>query len=398
MPHKRFDADPAETQTLQQGAVRQHHVPKHSQAHPGVSPLHTIGHRNMSFQTLPRPLGMPPFHYSLAANFPSINAEIEKARMLAFHVIGDTEGVKDAEYQDNVAARLVEQLGSGGASSPRFCYHVGDVVYFNGDFGDYYDQFYEPYQKYTRPIFSIPGNHDGEVDDSSSGKESLDGWVGYFMQPTPHVDPISKDAPRVGLSLPNPNWTFVTPYATIVGLYTNIPEGGSVDSVQQQWFTNELHTAPTDRALIVALHHPVYSFDTFHSGSSRMADILENAIRDTGRVPNLVLSGHVHNYQRIERTIRPSGPTPFVVCGNGGYHNLHKIHSKPGDVAPDTSAKLLYGVDDAWGFLTLEIGEKSIKGKTIEIDKSGTVRGTQDSFTYSALPIKLAKPKGVPDL
>ena len=194
---------------------------------------------------------------------------------MVFHVIGDTGGVKDAEYQDNVAAQLIEQLGSAGVSDPQFCYHVGDVVYFNGDFEKYYGQFYEPYNHYTAPIFSIPGNHDGEVDDTTDDKTSLDGWVGYFMQSTPDVDPISKDAPRVGLSLPNPYWTFVTPYATIVGLYTNVPEGGSIDSVQQQWLTNEFATAPTDRALILTLHHPIYSFDDFHSGSSRMADALE---------------------------------------------------------------------------------------------------------------------------
>jgi hypothetical protein len=119
------------------------------------------------------------------------------------------------------------------------------------------------------------------------------------------------------LNLPNVYWTLVTPFATIIGMYTNVPEGGSIDSTQQQWITNEFATAPTDRALILALHHPIYSFDAYHSGSSKMADVLENAIRDTGRVPNLVLSGHVHDYQRIEQSISGDAPTPFhcwVVC------------------------------------------------------------------------------------
>jgi len=51
-------------------------------------------------------------------------------------------------------------------------------------------------------------------------------------------------------------------------------------------------------ALIFMLHHPVYSFDVYNSGRAKMADVLENAIRDTGRVPNLVMSGHVRDYQR----------------------------------------------------------------------------------------------------
>jgi hypothetical protein len=98
---------------------------------------------------------------------------------------------------------------------------------------------------------------------------SLDGWVDYFMRAQPDVDPISKDAPRVGLNLPNVYWTLVTQFATLIGMYTNVPEGGSIDSVQQQWVTNEFATAPKDRALILALHHPIYSFDVHHSGSSK---------------------------------------------------------------------------------------------------------------------------------
>src|SRR5262249_30000284 len=162
--------------------------------------------------------------------------------------------------------------------------------------------------------------------------------------------PISKDAPRVQLDLPNVYWTLITPMATIVGMYTNVPEGGSIDSVQQQWVTHEFATVPKDRAFILALHHPIYSFDTHHSGSSKMADVLENAIWDTGRVPNLVISGHVHDYQRIEQEIVSGSPTPFIITGNGGYHNLHPVKAAVGDKAPDTGAVLKYASEKKWGF------------------------------------------------
>lgn len=217
------------------------------------------------------------------------------------------------------------------------------------------------------------------------------------MQEHPDVDPISKDAPRVQMNLPNVYWTLVTPLATIIGMYTNVPEGGSVDSIQQQWVTNEFATAPQDRALILALHHPIYSFDVYHSGSSKMADVLENAIRDTGRVPNLVLSGHVHNYQRIEQAIASSGPTPFIVSGNGGYHNLHAIHSKPGVASSDSGAALQYGTDKCWGFMTLTIDKDTISGTTVEIDRSDAVKAG-DSFSYPAAPVILSDPKSVPTL
>ena len=122
-----------------------------------------------------------------------------------------------------------------------------------------------------------------------------------------------------------------------------------------------------------------------------------DAIRDTGRVPNLVLSGHVHDYQRIEQTIAPDGPTPFIVSGNGGYHNLHQIHSPNGTVAADTKAKLIYG-KVCWGYLTLTIDDNQIKGVSTELDKTGTVKTPADTFSYPTAAVILKDPKSVPTL
>ncbi len=381
---------------LQPGAVRAHVKKGSSQSHPGVSPLNPITHRNTGFQPLPKPLGLPPYHYALADHFPAIVKHINSSGKMILDVLGDSGGVQDGQFQSDVADAMVAALVKAGKNAPQFCYHVGDVVYFTGLHDDYYGQFYGPYEQYTPPIFAIPGNHDGEVDDPTV-QTSLDGWVDYFMQANPDVDPISKDAPRVGLNLPNPYWTLLTPLATFVGMYTNVPEHGSIDSNQQQWLTNEFATAPDDLPLILALHHPVYSFDIFHSGSSKMADALENAIRDTGRVPNLVLSGHVHDYQRIEQNIAPDGPTPFIVSGNGGYHNLHQIHSANGTVAADTKAKLIYG-KVSWGYLTLTIDKKSISGQSTEIDRTGKITTPADIFSYPIDPVILKNPKSVPTL
>jgi Calcineurin-like phosphoesterase len=380
---------------LQPGAVREHIKKGNSQAHGGVSPLNQLAHRNTGYQPLPKPLGLPPYHYALSDHFQDVAKHISDSAKLVCDVLGDSGGVQDGEFQSNVADEMIKALGTAGANTPHFCYHVGDVVYFTGEHDEYYAQFYEPYERYTPPIFAIPGNHDGEVDDPTA-QTSLDGWVDYFMQANPDVDPISKDAPRVGLNLPNPYWTLITPLATFVGMYTNVPEGGSIDSNQQQWLTNEFATAPKNLPLILALHHPIYSFDVFHSGSSKMADGLENAIRDTGRVPNLVLAGHVHDYQRIEKEIAPDGPTPFLVVGNGGYHNLHQIHSANGSVAADTQAKLVYG-KVVWGYLNLTIDKHTISGRTTEIDRTRKV--TQgDTFSYPVGPIILKNPKSVPTL
>jgi hypothetical protein len=143
---------------------------------------------------LTRPLGLPPYHYDIADHFPVIAESVTQAKKIVFHVVGDTGGVKDGEYQDNVDAQMVDHLTSAHGRKPQFRYHVGDVAYFTGMIDDYYaqfSQFYEPYAHYDLPIFAIPGNHDGEVDDPTA-QTSLDGWVEYFMQAHPDVDPSLK--------------------------------------------------------------------------------------------------------------------------------------------------------------------------------------------------------------
>jgi hypothetical protein len=364
------------------GSVRPLLVAGKSQAHPGVHPLSALTH-TQTFQPLPTPLGEPPYHFDLETALPGIGASSAKAGKLVFHAVGDTGGVQDASRQTAVADAMIQDLSSPAGGAPSFFYHLGDVVYFNGQITDYYAQFYEPYAQYTAPIISIPGNHDG--DPINSSQKSLDGWVAYFMQGTPHVDPNSHDAPRVTMSLPNVYFTLNCPFVTIVGMYTNVPEGGSIDSVQQQWLTNEFATAPADKALIVALHHPIFSFDSFHSGSARMADAVQNAINDSRRVPNMVLTGHVHTYQRVERPVTGTTPTPFIVAGFGGYHNLHKLNSAIGTTDTTTNAKLVAGEDQHWGYLTLTVDANTISGTVTTA--AGTAKATtsfSDSFSYPA--------------
>jgi len=364
------------------GSVRSRPPKGHAQAHPGVHPLSPYTHSSQRFQPLPAPLGEPPYHYDLETSVPEIGKSAAKNGHLVFHVVGDTGGIKDAAPQSAVAAAMKGDLNLPVDQCPSFFYHLGDVVYFNGEYKDYYDQFYDPYDHYSPPIIAIPGNHDGDPVDAS--QTSLDGWVAYFMTKDPHVDPISRDSPRVTLSLPNVYFTLECPFVTIVGAYTNVPEHGTVDSIQQQWFTNEFATAPKDKALIVALHHPVYSFDDHHSGSPRMADFVQHAINDSRRVPNLVLTAHVHNYQRIERTLVKRTPTPFLVAGMGGYYHLHGTHSDPGTTDSSTGAKLVASDHSHHGYVTLTVNAKSISGQVTLVEKDGTVNPPIDPFSYSA--------------
>lgn len=366
---------------LRPGAVASRPPSGRSQSHSGVHPISALTHRTQRFQPLPPPLGEPPYHIDLATILPGIEAAAAQFGTLVLHTVGDTGGIKNGQFQADVAGAMKTDLNRPDGQRPAFFYHLGDIVYFNGEIGDYYAQFYDPYNHYDPPIIGIPGNHDGDPGPTSTS--SLDGWVRYFMSPKPQVRPESGDAPRVTQSLPNPYFTLTCPFATIVGMYTNVPEGGSIDSIQQQWLTNEFATAPRDKALILALHHPVYSFDDHHSGSPLMADAVQHAINDSRRVPNLVLTGHVHNYQRIERPIAGAAPTPFLVAGFGGYYHLHGLNAGVGTTDPATKASLLAADDTHHGYVILTITATQIRGEMFTV--SG-IRGqgvaSGDTFTY----------------
>src|SRR6201992_3515104 len=98
---------------LRPGSVRLQPIARNSQAHPGVSPLDAIASRNASFQPLPRPLGLPPYHYSLVDHFPEIAQNLEAAKKMVFHVLGDSGGVVDGEFQNNVVAQMISELSPG---------------------------------------------------------------------------------------------------------------------------------------------------------------------------------------------------------------------------------------------------------------------------------------------
>ncbi len=130
-------------------------------------------------------------------------------------------------------------------------------------------------------------------------------------------------------------WTLDAPFATIIGLYSNID--GSLDPVgvfqQQAWFQQQLKAADPKKCLILAMHHPCFSLDDFHGGYPDMLADLQDAAKAGGRWPDLVLNGHVHNFQRFTQTLPDGSQIPHLILGNGGYANavstMHKIQRDP---------------------------------------------------------------------
>jgi hypothetical protein len=338
---------------------------------------------------------------------PAEEQRIIKSGRLVFHCVGDTGGVNGTQAQEAVAHAMEAQIQSAAeADRPAFFFHLGDVVYYNGLRRLYGVQFYQPYQYYPAPIFAIPGNHDGDTQvwpgDPPDAEKSLAGFLENFCAPqAQHIYPY-----RETMTQPYPYWTLETPFATVVGLYSNVD--GSLDgrgaNQQQQWLQGQLASAPADRCLIVAVHHPPFSLDAVHGGSPAILDAIDRASQASGRVPDAVFSGHIHSYQRFTRTAG-GRQVPYVVAGAGGYANdaraMHTLqldakgkpipHGKPFQTTHPDVVLAFYEQQNP-GFLRVTVDAQHLTGEYFSVPFAGAPPANPvDSFQLDWRAHRLAK-------
>lgn len=358
--------------------IAAHTFGKQRPSQTGSYPIHTSPLRDTHFRDLPAPTGKAPFRLNIKDVVAApVYAAMVKSKKVIFHLNGDMGGIAYAVPQELVASGMEADFKSAasGGQLPAFLYITGDCVYFNGQISEYYKQFYQPYEFYLAPIFAVPGNHDGE---NLPTDKTLDGFVRNFCAAKPVKMPESGDSQRTAMVQPNVYWTLLTPQVNIVGLYSNVPAGGDVRSPQKEWLINELKTLPKGVPLFVALHHPIYSADNHHSGSTYMKQLLEQAGTAAGRHPDAVLAGHVHNYQRLTKHHADGTKTLYLVTGAGGYHNLHQIMKVNGqrmvppvvfnDAQGDPVSLEIYS-DDHHGFLRVEISKGLLVGRYFEVPR-----------------------------
>jgi len=314
------------------------------------------------FMPLPNPTGKWPFHLNIDDVTPSIG---NNKNELVFNVVGDTGSAKDLSFQRLLALQLIKQA-KNDHDKPQFLYHLGDIVYDHGETHEYPAQFFKPFENYPGPIFSIPGNHDAEINPANeSPYESLDAYMDVFCDSEQRYVEFSEGSKRKSMIQPNVYWTLNTPLATIIGLYGNVAKFGVITEEQQFWFVEELKKAALDmdeKALIVCLHQSPYSSDTNHGSSLAMIKFLEDAYEEAGVKPDIVFGGHVHNYQRFMKHYSDGTNVPYIVAGAGGYAILHSI-AEEGDPNVRADSDLLKDVKlenyctEKYGFLKMKIAK-----------------------------------------
>ncbi len=335
------------------------------------------------------------------------------AKRLSFHAVGDTGAAKvnksqkmatAIRHEAGVADLMAEDVEEKGEQAPAFFFHLGDVVYNFGEGQYYYDQFYEPFRDYDRPIFAIPGNHDGMVFGESKDTPSaatLTAFLRNFCAKEPGHAEDAGTLMRSTMNQPGVYFTLDAPFVSIIGLYTNVLDGPGVLSTQGkkryetvgdeqlEFLKAELERLRPqreagERAVIVACHHPPASVAE-HAGSEGLAKDLDSAFEASGLYPDAVLSGHAHLYQRYTRKVG-GREIPYVVAGAGGFS----------ETAPRTKVKAPTVRDEytlvakpivAFGFLTVTVdmkdkrltiaytpSDKEVKGDSVEVDLgAGTV-------------------------
>ena len=278
-----------------------------------------------------------------------------------FHDPKDTEAANPAVRQ-----ALVKAIAQ---TDPAFVCFTGDIVYNGYDKDDWkvWDTETAVWRADKIPVFPALGNHDLHGDE----KVALANYFERF--------PDLKNSLYYSVRAAN---------ILMLVLDSSLDE---TSGSQGQWLTQKLDHVPGDVDFVfVVLHHPPYTsssdmkmFGGGHSARSsekELAKMLE-ARQQNLRARIVVLSGHVHNYERHEH-----GGVTYFVTGGAGAH-AYPIERAKDD--PFQSKEVNYH------YLQVDVDRGSLKITMHRLDlTSGTAVWTQPDSVAISVPAASAAVQG----
>jgi 3',5'-cyclic AMP phosphodiesterase CpdA len=232
-----------------------------------------------------------------------------------------------------------------------------------------YDGFLEdsaPLRAAGIPYLFAAGNHD------SYHRADREALARYFGPPdlSPGAGPASGPAGRdpgaapertpdaLWYSIDLAGWRFLVLDSgpDLLGGLDPMPADGS----QLAWLDARLSDA-TARGLraVVVVHIPPFSSGREEGGAPWVAERLVQGVLDRHPVA-LVLSGHVHAYERLERPGFLGRPVTFVVSGGGGGRFFHAREER--------DPRSMVFVEEVRHYVMLELGPDGIDGRMVPVE------------------------------
>ena len=286
-----------------------------------------------------------------------------------FAFFGDTRFTNPADTRDSnatVRRTLVQAIAD---ARPAFVSVGGDIVYHGDDANDWktWDAETAIWHEHGIAVYPVLGNHD-----LSGGKLALNNYFQRF--------PELKNNRYYAVRAAN---------ALLLVLDSSMAE---LSGPQGEWLVRKLDNIPSEVEFVfVLLHHPPYTsssdermYGGGHSARSEeqeLGKMLEKR-QQTTVARFVVLSGHVHNYERHVH----NGVTYFV-SGGGGAH-AYRIARSPGDLFPDNNIN--------YHFLLVEIehGKLNVTMNRLQLKngKAGWTKPDMARISVAAIPHATAAP------
>jgi hypothetical protein len=256
----------------------------------------------------------------------------------SFIVAGDT-GEGDAS-QWAVVPRI-EQI----AAQTHFMVIASDVIYPAGGVDDYENKFFRPYERYPRPIYAVPGNHDwydgltgfmfhlcGQrtpPPKADAGPRSALGRLLWRKAKRPDPAKVAdmlrfRAAPEQRSAQASPYWVIDTGPLQLVGIDTGITN--VVDRDQGDWLRAVSVASRKPKILITG--KPIYVDGRYQPGEIEGGGTVDDVVRDPAANYVAAIGGDIHNYQRYPVRLPGGRVIMYLVSGGGGAF-MHATHSIP---------------------------------------------------------------------
>jgi predicted phosphodiesterase len=258
--------------------------------------------------------------------------------------------IGDASFGDPTTRALISEMA---AASVDFVLHAGDVVDETDEginpYDSYAAKFYDVFEPVLRtgPVYTVPGNHDYDLDIRYNGEPF------YFHAFPPFPDPAFP--PQDG-DARNQFYEFEVDGVRFLMLDSQVLFGAPGREAETQWLKERL-SEPGYRASIVVVHVAPFSSSSVHPQDSLPVRSAWVPLFEQARVA-AVISGHFHQYERLA-----VNGIPYVVTG-GGSSTLYA----PGEMLPQSQvfrrqSHFLLGEIDSDSLTLTAIG---LDGQTID--------------------------------